>query len=157
MTLSALYDPPSVGRDTLAYCTRCKMELAHVIISMVDKKPVRVICKTCKSQHNYKRIGITSGAVSRRPKNSHAPKVSVRLSELWQQKLSNQRGKRTRKYQTELTFLEGDVIDHPKFGVGIVESVKRGGKISVLFRDSERILVHGLSGSQREDSKSFTS
>ncbi len=43
-----------VGHDILSYCTRCKMNLTHTIVT-VDKlsKPARVLCNTCKSERQF--------------------------------------------------------------------------------------------------------
>lgn len=43
-----------VGHDILSYCTRCKMNLTHTIVTL-DKqsKPARVLCNTCKSERQY--------------------------------------------------------------------------------------------------------
>jgi hypothetical protein len=43
-----------VGHDILSYCSRCKMNLTHTIVT-VDKtgKPARVLCNTCKSERQY--------------------------------------------------------------------------------------------------------
>ena len=35
-----------VGRDVLSMCTKCKMELGHVIIAMIDDQPKKVKCAT---------------------------------------------------------------------------------------------------------------
>lgn len=47
-------------------------------------------------------------------------------------------------YATGETFAIGDVITHPKFGIGIVVGLKEGNKMYVAFRDDTRRLVHGL-------------
>jgi len=52
-----------VGRDIDCRCTRCKMELAHTIIAMVNGVPARVKCNTCHSERKYrapKRAGKTT-------------------------------------------------------------------------------------------------
>ena len=43
-----------VGHDILSYCSRCKMNLTHTIVT-IDKlsKPARVLCNTCKSERQY--------------------------------------------------------------------------------------------------------
>ncbi|MES2615976.1 MAG: hypothetical protein V4591_11250 [Bdellovibrionota bacterium] len=43
-----------VGHDILSYCTRCKMNLTHTIVTL-DKqsKPARVLCNTCKTERQY--------------------------------------------------------------------------------------------------------
>jgi hypothetical protein len=141
-----LYGPPSVGADILAYCTRCKIELAHVVVSMVDKKPARVICKTCKSTHNFKRIGLPIsktrsilGTAKKAP-----PKTFMRASEHWEQKMAEHRATAARPYSVKERYTSGQVIQHPQFGMGLVEEVKLSGKIVVLFRDGDKVLVHGI-------------
>lgn len=37
------------------YCPRCKLLLNHAIASLVDGRVVKVICKTCYSEHAYRR------------------------------------------------------------------------------------------------------
>lgn len=44
-----------VGKDVRAYCSRCKLNLSHTIITVsADNKPERVQCNTCKSQRTYR-------------------------------------------------------------------------------------------------------
>lgn len=44
-----------VGRDILAYCNRCKMNLTHTIVTVeTNNKPGRVQCNTCKSEKQYR-------------------------------------------------------------------------------------------------------
>ncbi len=145
MSTPPLYGPPKVGGDALAYCTRCKMELAHVIIAMMSGRPIKVICKTCKSEHRYKGSatstrGSRAAAGLRKPS---VPRVTVRASEYFDQKLAEMKGVSMTPYKTQSLFAKGSVIQHPQFGIGIVEEV-RSGKISVLFREGEKVLVHGL-------------
>lgn len=135
-----LYGPVKVGGDILAYCGKCKRDLAHVIMAMVGTKPVRVICKTCKSEHNY-RLGDGKPAS---PKAPRATKTYVKNSDYWEQQMATKKKAPMKPYKTQELFQAGDVISHTKFGVGIVEEVKSSGKIVVLFRDEERVLVHGI-------------
>ncbi|NBT58012.1 hypothetical protein EBT16_04430 [bacterium] len=136
-----LYGPKKVGGDILAHCGKCKRELAHVIMAMVGTKPARVICKTCKSEHNYRSGERT---VSKVPREPRATRTFVKNSEYWEQKMATKKQAPMRAYKTQELFKLGDVISHSKFGLGIVEEVKTNGKIVVLFRDEERVLVHGL-------------
>jgi len=45
-------------------------------------------------------------------------------------------------YSMKVTFKESQVVQHPKFGLGLVRSVQ-GDKIEVFFEDEVRYLVHG--------------
>jgi len=39
-------------------------------------------------------------------------------------------------------FMEGDLINHPKFGLGCVETIKPPNKIEVRFQEGKKILLH---------------
>lgn len=134
-----LYGPPKVGADCLSYCGKCKMELAHVIVSMVGSKPAKVTCKTCKSQHNYKGQPIARASSPRKK----VERVTVRAADYWEKKIAETKAP-TKPYAVKDTFKAGDVIQHTLFGVGIVEEVKLNGKIVVLFRTGDKVLVHGI-------------
>ena len=47
-------DNYSTGGYVDAWCTKCKMELGHTIIAMVDNMPKRVQCNTCGGKHNFR-------------------------------------------------------------------------------------------------------
>lgn len=143
MNTYELYGPPRVGGDCLSYCGKCKIELAHVIVSMLNGRPARVECKTCKSQHNHK----GAAPVTRKSSSSSAAtpkKVTVRVREVWEQKMQASRGKVPLNYNVKDVFKKGDVIQHVQFGLGFVEEVKLGGKITVLFSETEKVLIHGM-------------
>ncbi len=146
MSTKPLYDPPRVGGDVLSWCTKCKMDLAHVVFSMVGIRPAKVICKTCKSQHNFK---APAGEVSFRSASSSprkapaARKTTMRASEFWEQQMETKKAAPLLPYDVKQSFAKGEVIRHTQFGVGIVEEVRKG-KIVVMFREGERVLIHEL-------------
>jgi hypothetical protein len=143
-----LYDPPKTGGDTLAWCTKCKMDLAHVIVSMIGPRPAKVICKTCKSQHNFRsaRGDLDLPGMPRKPKPRAAavPKTTVRAADYWEKKMAEKTAAPLMPYAPKEVFQLGDVIKHAQFGVGIVEEVRKGGKMVVLFREGDKLLVFGL-------------
>lgn len=141
----ALYGAPKVGGDCLSYCTRCKMELAHVIVAMVDSRPLKVLCKTCRTQHNYRK---SEGAPAARassgtstPRAARVPVSVIRVAELWEKKLAASNSV-AQPYATTRHYKTGDIIQHTKFGMGLIEDAKSNGKITVLFRDGEKVLIH---------------
>jgi hypothetical protein len=44
-------------------------------------------------------------------------------------------------YSIKSPFQVADLIDHPKFGVGIVTEVADISKVKVVFEDGERVMV----------------
>ena len=78
-------------------------------------------------------------AVDKPAKAPEIPQTAEQLAErVWKAKL----GDRTtgRAYKASEHFDVGEVIDHPKFGLGVVRASTD--KIDVIFRDAPRILVH---------------
>jgi len=140
-----LYGPPKVGGDVLSYCTKCRIELAHVIVSMLDGKPSKVQCKTCRGTHKYKILGGVTVPSKPGTRRASAPKTVIRASELWEQKMSTKAKEDILPYKTSESFKKGEVVQHPTFGVGIVEEVRSSNKVAVFFRDGEKLLAHGLS------------
>lgn len=151
MNTYQLYGPPKVGADCLSYCGKCKLELAHVVVSMLGGRPARVECKTCRSQHNHKGGAPVARKSSTSSGSTPLRKVTVRVREVWQQKVDASRGKVPINYNVRELFKKGDVIQHTQFGLGFVEEVKLG-KITVLFSETEKVLVHGM-GSQAAPSQ----
>ncbi len=139
----AIFGPPKVGGDTLAYCTRCKMELAHVIVSMVEGGPSKVLCKTCKSQHKFKRV--SSESIPQVAKKSAHPKTIVNVEALWEQRINAVVDKHSKAYSPKSTYRPNELIEHSIFGLGVVQETRGTGKMVVLFRNGVKILVQGSS------------
>lgn len=126
-----------VGDDVETYCGRCKAERSHVIASMsTAATPAEVICRTCNSQHRF-----------RRPADAAKPKREPRAgSSEGTTRRTNRPVRETppltaRAYSTAESFAEGEWIEHKTHGVGKIKAV-RGGKIDVAFDSGLRTLLH---------------
>ncbi len=148
MRAETLYGTPKVGGDTLSWCGKCRLELAHVIVAMIDGRPARVQCKTCKAQHGYKRVGATEIAVAKKraakTRSTEPKKTVVKAAVFWEERVAQLSAKVPRPYAVSERFDATDLLEHPTFGLGVVETI-RGEKIVVLFRDGEKTLIHGKS------------
>lgn len=132
----------TVGKDVLSYCTKCKLNLGHTIVAMKDSKHIaKVKCNTCNTIQSFKDPSQSSKQnKTRTKKTSTAPSKVVSVSDLWMEKMSNTKKKST-PYSMDSKFTQGDIIDHVKFGPGIVEKVVDD-KIEVIFRHEIKTLVH---------------
>lgn len=131
----------TVGKDVLSYCTKCKLNLGHTIVAMKDSKLIaKVKCNTCQTVHAFKDPSLSKQNKTRTRKTSDAPAKVVSVSDLWMEKMSNTK-KKSAPYAMDIKFHEGDIIDHIKFGPGIVEKVVDD-KIEVIFRHEIKVLVH---------------
>jgi hypothetical protein len=123
------------GATIDSWCGKCKMMLAHTIEAMVGKKPARVHCNTCNSQHAYKASEPGKSA----PRGSGKPRVSRYQGLL--SKGSN--AEAPKLYSPKERYQSGDVLKHPSFGLGVTTAVKDDSKIEVLFEGGSKVLVHG--------------
>ncbi len=132
----------TVGKDVLSYCTKCKLNLAHTIVAMKDSKHIaKVKCNTCNTLHAYKDPSTSSKQNKTRTRKSEgSPSKVISVSDLWMEKMSSTK-KKSNPYAMDGKFHEGDIIDHVKFGPGIVEKVVDD-KIEVIFRHEIKTLVH---------------
>lgn len=126
-----------VGDDVETYCGRCKAERSHVIASMSTvTTPAEVICRTCNSQHRF-----------RRPADAAKPRREPRAGSSEGATRSTSRTVReppplsARAYATSETYAEGEWIEHKTHGIGKIKAV-RGGKIDVTFDSGLRTLLH---------------
>ena len=132
-----------VGGDIDAWCTRCKMSLGHTILALVGGKPARVRCNTCQGEHNYR-----GSAGSEPRKGSWEPREVRERREArpsvtsWEALLAGKDLSRARRYSAKEKYATEEVIQHPSFGIGLVQEV-RGDKIQVAFKADVKTLVHG--------------
>ncbi len=128
-----------VGHNCQAWCTKCKSETEHVIVAMVDAIPKRVECCGCSTQHNYRLPPGTGKAAA--PRKKTATRTRKPRARNWLVQVAEAQGLR-RSYAISASFQEGDFLEHPRFGPGIVSKVVPGGKIEVLFEKGLSLLVH---------------
>ena len=128
----------AVGADVESICRKCG-DVWHVVVAKVGEAIAKVQCKECGSLHKPRPPGSKAAATavrkrsaSRAPKKEvsrHEPSVEVDLS------------KAIRPYSPREHFAVGERIDHPKFGIGIIENTATAGKIEVFFPDGRRVLA----------------
>ena len=126
-----------VGQEILSVCTKCKIETEHTIASKVGEKIGKVRCKICGSNHRYLKPG-TKRVVTRR-----APKLTP--EESWNLCMQNaSTKKKTVAYTLSGAYRLSDVIDHSRFGLGVVTLLYTNDKIQVTFKEGEKLLVMGM-------------
>lgn len=138
----------TVGKELVSYCTRCKMDLSHTIMSMLGGIPSRVLCRTCKSEHNYKAKkgvkepgGAATGTTlkTRVPRAAKAEQVPVEVE--WMKQM-NAAGRPIRSYAANESFTLGDRVSHPTFGEGVVQKLVYPNKMEIIFRMDIKVLIH---------------
>ena len=124
-----------VGADVESICSKCG-DVWHVIVAKVEDKIAKVQCKECGGTHRYKAAGAAAkkkAAPKRRTKKTDVPNPETPLVE-------PDLTRPVRRYQVSESYQQSDQIDHPKFGVGVVEEVMSG-KIQVWFPEGRKVLA----------------
>ncbi len=133
----------SVGEEIDAWCTKCKLELGHTIVAMVDNLPKKVKCNTCSGTHVYrmKPSARSTTAKSTTRKTKSRDKDFVKYMAI----LAGSDHPDAKKYKISENFQADDVISHSKFGTGVVTSIVSTNKIKVFFNDGLKMLIQNHS------------
>jgi len=140
-----LYRKPRVGQELSAYCGKCKDERTHIVAAMDGEIVRRVTCSMCGSIHNYK---VKSTAVPDGAANSAGTAPAKRKTSTRRAKEANAFNidpkRPVKSYDMNNIFSAGDVINHPKFGLGAVEAALPPNKIEVRFQEGKKMLLHNM-------------
>lgn len=136
------------GNDILAYCGKCKDDSDHTIASMEGDKICKVLCKTCKALHNYRRPKKTDKensaiSTSKSTKSTSSQKGSrkSKSSKKWNDLIANYDLDSALDYSMKNEHEESSLIRHPSFGVGVVLRKIDQNKIEVQFENDIKLLV----------------
>jgi len=149
-----------VGGEVDAFCTRCRLTLAHTILAMVGTKIARVRCNTCNGDHAFRSApGTTdkpspSARASGGTSGTKAPRASRPTAEekiiiSFEEQLAGKDIANAPRYSPKDTYKPEQVIQHPTFGLGLVTAV-RGDKVDITFKSETKTLVHGRGGAPAE-------
>ncbi|MGA1823584.1 MAG: hypothetical protein ACMUIP_02895 [bacterium] len=135
------------------------MILDHIVVALVDNQVKKVECLTCHSQHAYRdklpksssNDGSAKDSSSSKKKGTAKKKErssrSIQNNEekLYLQHLEGKDVSLATPYSMRGSFEIETIINHKKFGPGIVIEYIPPKKIRVLFRDGYKYLVCGQS------------
>jgi len=132
----------SVGKEVLSYCGKCKLTLAHTIVTMKATGALgKCECRTCKATHVYKDPSKVKASRVKAKTGTKKQSTQESISNLWLEAVNNASTK-SQKYAPKEKFCVKDIIDHAKFGPGVVERLIDNDKIEVIFRHEIKTLIH---------------
>ncbi len=126
--------PFAVGGPVEARCTTCRRITNHTVVSMIGKKPAKILCNTCKGEHSYR-----SPDVGKKSMQRAAGALTAEWQE-WADQLPGTKSDNARDYSMDGDYKVGAVIRHPSFGLGLVQRVVGNRKIEVLFTDGKKTM-----------------
>lgn len=131
-----------VSSNVDAWCTKCRLILAHTIEAVLDNKIKRVKCNTCNGSHQFRDTEPGSQKIKKTLKSkANGLKTKSKPSDL----VNLLHGKDLSKalmYNIKSHFSKGDLVNHTAFGLGVVVDERDVNKIEVLFEEGAKLLVH---------------
>jgi hypothetical protein len=131
-----------VGADIEAWCTPCGGLTEHSIVALVGDEPKQVVCQSCNARHGYRtaparKTGNDSEPAAPPPTSGAAREAQRRAdqkaAELRALAAEIAQATEVRLFDPKARYRSGDIISHPEFGRGKVETVLRS---SLLVRFS---------------------
>jgi hypothetical protein len=129
-----------VGSDIEAYCTKCKMDMTHVVVAKYEEEVRRVQCNTCGSVHNYR----PPKGESEDDEESEGPtKKKTAVKKVNFEDIAGKRDfSHAKQYAFDVMLKENEALVHGTFGNGVVTEIVSPNKAEVIFPDQKRILVY---------------
>ncbi|MBN1482025.1 hypothetical protein EH223_06870 [candidate division KSB1 bacterium] len=134
-----------VGDEIEAMCGACKDATVHVVEVIKDGKITKVMCKSCLNSHRYRKpVSAGEKKVVKKAGKKSTKKAPAKTKEQrkWSRVMAKVEGEEPQNYDMSGEYKENDVIDHSKFGVGVVSEVIDPTKMSVVFEEGQKTLVH---------------
>lgn len=120
----------SVGDQIEARCTKCRKNNTHSILTLEEAAPLKVECSVCNRQHKYRPPSVPRKAAGRRPVD---PNAAARQE--WATLRPDMKASRANDYSMTDAYKVNSLINHPVFGLGLVQRLAGPRKIEVLFED----------------------
>ena len=125
----------SVGGPIEARCTKCRKNTNHIIVAMAEELPVKVQCNTCSGQHKYRPPTTPKKPAARRTVD---PKVAEQKE--WAELRPGMNSDQAIDYSMTTAFKTGSLMNHPVFGLGLVQRLAGPRKVNVLFEDGKKTM-----------------
>ena len=140
------------GDEVDAKCSKCKIEgvgdvVAHTVLAMKGDKIARVKCNTCTAEHAYRAPPTASEATAakrraERKTTKTAPITPKTTATEFEVIAADKDMSAAQKYSIKMELKLHDVVDHPKFGIGVVTEIREHQKAHVAFPEGGRVLIY---------------
>ena len=124
-----------------SWCPECKATKAHA--SLKDGTH-RIICAECNHKHlrdDESKINVAPISKGLLSQDDFESEETLRLA--WIRLIKDLKKETVQKYSIKSHYKSADVIEHSKYGLGVVCEILENGKLNILFEDKMRKLVCG--------------
>jgi len=127
--------PPAVGASIDARCTKCRKNASHTILSLSGDSVDKVQCPHCSRQHAFRPPLAASTPTARR---STPPGEADRNE--WQRLRPGMKSSLARTYSMNDAYKVKNLVEHPLFGLGLVQRIVGPHKVEILFADGKKTM-----------------
>lgn len=134
------------GSELDSRCLKCKDVTNHTVIAMVDGKIAKVECNICGGRHNYRPDKPESEGTAKRKAARAVTIANARLAKteaLFDELVAGRDRSKALAYSITGIYKEGDLLEHPIFGLGVISETVMPNKIEVLFQLESKLLICG--------------
>lgn len=125
----------SIGDTIEARCTRCRKNTDHSVVSVNDQGAELVQCGSCERQHKYRPPTPVKKPVARR-----TPDPRTAECKEWAELRPTMNIAHATEYSMTTAFKLKSLMNHPVFGLGIVQRLVGPRKVEVLFEDGKKTM-----------------
>ena len=125
----------STGNPIEARCTKCRKNTTHIIIELVEEVPAKVQCSACSREHKYR-----PPTEAKKPGVRKAVQAKDAGRKEWQALRTEMDTAKAATYSMTGAFKIKTLIQHPTFGLGLVQRAVGPQKIEVLFEDGTKTM-----------------
>jgi DNA-directed RNA polymerase subunit M/transcription elongation factor TFIIS len=134
--------------DVEAICSKCG-DVWHVVVAKVGDRIAKVQCKECGAYHRYrppksgKKASSKKASKPRKRSSKSTAKLSSKKTPATVPEgpeIEPDMSKPVRAYAHGQAYEPAERVEHPKFGIGVVETAGDG-KMTVFFPAGRRVLV----------------
>jgi len=132
----------SVGSQIEVRCPKCRKNRDHEIVSIADGKPSKVQCVECKHQRKY-RPPVTQKTAEEKLliKNiENRQRKNMSEQQQWTALRPNLDSSKALDYSMSAKYKNKDLVNHPVFGLGLVQRVIGSQKVEILFEEGVKIM-----------------
>lgn len=132
---------PPVAKSFVDFCTKCDAEKYHRVLVHVDEFSAKVQCEICGKKKTFS-LKAKKPAKAKAKKGTKAAKSKAQVAGGdWKMKADQHATDPARTYSIKEKFKVNEKLQHSKFGTGFVTAIS-GNRITALFEDGEKTLVH---------------
>lgn len=125
----------SEGKAIETRCTKCRKITSHLIVTMNESTPGKVLCNICGRQHDYQTNATTQKTAARQ---TSLAKAAERKE--WDELQPTIASGEATDYSMTAHYKIRSLINHPTFGFGFVQRIVGPQKIEILFEEGKKTM-----------------